>query len=289
MLAIEIVQRLAPDRIDRDHADGLVGHLLLELAKIFIGLVGFGVPAHLQVFHRIVGEQHQQLGFFENDLPRGALRIHLGGPQHIRQDHLPGAGRVVAGGADAATMHAHRAQHVVAAAMHLANRAPAHVGGVQRPRAVILLDAFQLFVNQVEGLVPAHAHEAVVAALQAVAVLAILVPVEAHHRIAHPRRAVDDAERALEDIGRMAVELERHDLDHLVGFHTGTEGPPVRTGELPARPVLAVERSRLQRLHHIGRQQQRGRHGGAGNSRQPFQETATGKVCHDCIPHGLAV
>ena len=236
--AAEVVQRLAPDRVDADHLDRLVGHLLLELLEVGVGLVGLGVPAHLQVLDRVVGPKHDELAFLEDHVPGGALRIHLGRAEHVGQDHLPGAGRVVADGADAAAVHADAAHHVVAAAMHLADRAPAHAAGVQRPRAVVLLHALEFFVEQVERLVPAHAHEAVVAALAGVAEVALAVPVQTHHRVAHAGRAVDQAEQALDHLRRVLVVLEGADIDHAVADHLGADGAEVRAGDLPGGDVV---------------------------------------------------
>ncbi len=235
--AAQVVLRLALDRIQANDLDFLGRDLFLELFKVGVRFVGLGVPADLQVLDRVIGPEDDGLAFLEDQLPRSALRVDLGRAQHIRQDGLAGTGGIVAHRAHAATMHADGADHVVATAVHLPHRAPAHAGGVQGPGAVVFLHALKLFVEQVQRLVPADAHKTVVTALRGVAVVAFFVPVQPHHGVTDARRAVDQAGDALDHLGRVFVVFERAHFHHPVVDHLGADGAKVRAGDLPARKI----------------------------------------------------
>ena len=133
-------------------------------------------------------------------------------------------------------MHADGPQHVVAAAVELPGLAPADQPGMQGPRTVLFLDAFQFAVEEVERLIPGHADKAVVAALRGIALFALLEPVQPHHRVADARRAVDQADDAVDHFRRVLVKLEGLDLDHLAAADTCADGAPVRAGQFPFRP-----------------------------------------------------
>lgn len=267
VFAAQVVARLAFHRVDADHRDLAAGHLLLEPRQMLVGLVRFGVPPHLQVLDRVAGPEHQHLRLLEDDLPRRALRVHLGRPEHIGQDGLAGAGRVVARRADAVAVHPHRPQHMVAAAMHLSHRAPADVAHVQPPRAVVLLDTLQLVIDQIQRFVPAHPDEPVVAARR-LARLArgrarapVAIPVQAHHRVTHARWAVQHVERAVQNRRGVLVELEWLYFHHVAGHDPRPEGAPMGAREPPAAGI-GRGRGRGRGPHHIAIAQKRRHHEG---------------------------
>ena len=277
MRAIEVIAGLGAHRVNAENLDFLFGDLFLEFGEVGVGFVGFSVPAHLLVLDRVAGPPDDELRLLEQDVPGRALRIDLGRTKNVRQDDLAGTGRIVAGGTDCPTVHPDSAQHVVAAAMHLPDRAPADVTRVQRLRAVVLLDTLQFFVKEVNGLIPGNADEAVVTALGAVTLFTVLVPVQAHHRITDTRGTVDRADQSVDHFGRMGVVFKRLDLDHTVALDAGANRAPERTGDFPAGKVLGGLVITW-RLRPRSRNKDFGsKHGSPGNQAQCLQKlTAIG-------------
>ena len=68
-LATQIVLGLALDRINADDLDLAGCDLALELGEVVVGLVGFAVPADLEVLDRVTGPEDDRVAVLEDDFP----------------------------------------------------------------------------------------------------------------------------------------------------------------------------------------------------------------------------
>ena len=90
-----------------------------------------------------------------------------------------------------------------------------------------VLHPLQLVIEEVQGLGPADAHEAVLATLSGVGQVPLAQPVQAYHGIAYPGGVVDHLPQALQHLGRMLVVLEGAGLDPAPLDHPGAKCAPV--------------------------------------------------------------
>ena len=152
LIAIEVLLGLGFDRVDADDPDLALGHLLFELRPVVVDAVIRHQPAHLQVLDGIGAPDDYGLAVFKHQRPGGLLLVHLHGPRHVRQDHLGGAGGVVARLGQIGAVQVHGAPQHGASGVQLAHRLPAGVTGIEGARAIGFLHPFQLVIEEVQRL-----------------------------------------------------------------------------------------------------------------------------------------
>jgi hypothetical protein len=179
-----VLSGLGPDRIDRNHRNFRAPGLeLIERSEH--AMVGRGVTDDV-VGDQFIAPQHNQTAVIENARPGGlaAARIDLAG--HVREDHLRGAGAVVARIAGNRTVQRKHPLEQGGSVMQLADAGPSVAPVVDGLRAEFALHPFQFRGDEPERFVPSNPDEIATPPFAAVRGRTFPQIVRANHRILDP-------------------------------------------------------------------------------------------------------
>ncbi len=196
--------------------------------------------------------------------PRGRQRPRVA--EHVRRDHGQD-GRAV--GVDVRHVAAKHPQHALerlGSAVKLARALPAVAATVDRPVAILALDAPQFRRHDVEGLVPRHADKRFDAAARRVAPPAITVEALPDHGRFDAVRRVQDVPHHGDHAVRVGVAGERPRADEPAAGDVRGERAPVRYAEAGHRRRRWCG-ARLYRAHQWRRSKTPDRHAGIAQQR----------------------